>query len=133
MRYYGVYVDGTNDFFTYCDMKDEFNIGERVAVPFRGRIKSGLIVYREMSENFEFKVLSITRKLDSHIHLSKAMVKLLLWMKNYYLCSFGQSFGAAVPGNLKVEYSYNYRFIEEIPIKTEEEKKSEIISEKNQK
>ena len=123
MRYYGVYVDGTNDFFTYCDMKDEFNIGERVAVPFRGRIKSGLIVYREMSENFEFKVLSITRKLDSHIHLSEAMVKLLLWMKNYYLCSFGQSFGAAVPGNLKVEYSYNYRFIEGIPIKTEEEKK----------
>ncbi len=122
MRYYGVYVDGTNDFFTYCDSKDEFNIGERVAVPFRGRIKSGLIVYRETCEKFEFKVLSITRKLESQIHLSESMIKLLLWIKNYYLCSFGQTFGAAVPGNLKVEYSYNYRFIEEVPLKTQEEK-----------
>ncbi len=122
MRYYGVYVDGTNDFFTYCDLKDEFNIGERVAVPFRGRIKSGLIVYRETFETFEFKVLPITRKLESQIHLSESMIKLLLWIKNYYLCSFGQTFGAAIPGNLKVEYSYNYRFMERVPLKTFEEK-----------
>lgn len=122
MRYYGIYVDGTNDFFTYCDLNDEFNIGERVAVLFRGRIKSGLIVYRETCETFEFKVLPITRKLENQIHLSESMIKLLLWIKNYYLCSFGQTFGAAVPGNLKVEYSYRYRFIEGVPLKTQEEK-----------
>lgn len=115
MRYYGVYVDGTREFFTYCDQEDEFNIGDRVAVPFRGRIKAGLIVYREASEKFDFKVLSINKRLENQVHLPETMVKLLLWIKNYYLCSFHQAFGAAIPGNLKVEYSYNYRFFKEIP------------------
>jgi primosomal protein N' (replication factor Y) len=121
MRYYGVCVDGTREFFTYCDQNDEFNIGDRVAVPFRGRIKAGLIVYREASESFDFKVLSISKKLENQIHLSEVMIKLLLWIKNYYLCSFHQVFGAAIPGNLKVEYSYNYRFFEGIHLESKEE------------
>ena len=37
MRYFGVYVDDTNDFFTYSDPEYKYRVGDRVMVPFRGR------------------------------------------------------------------------------------------------
>ncbi len=109
MRYFGVYVDDTNDFYTYSDPKDSYSVGDRVMVPFRGRWKSALVVYEESTKEFDFKVLPIGRKMENHISLTESMVKLLRWIQDYYLCPFGQVLGAAIPGNLKVEYVHEYR------------------------
>ena len=109
MRYFGVYVDDTNDFYTYSDPGEKYNIGDRVMVLFRGRWKSALVVYEEGETNFDFKVLPIGKKMENHISLGKNMVSLLRWIQDYYLCSFSQVLGAAIPGNLKVEYISEYR------------------------
>ena len=123
MRYFGVYVDDTNDFFTYSDPNDNFDIGDRVMVLFRGRWKSALVVYEEKNTTFDFKVLPIGKKMDNHISLGKGMVKLLRWIQDYYLCSFPQVLGAAIPGNLKVEYIQEYHLARGfIPTGEEEEK-----------
>jgi len=108
MRYFGVHVDDTNDFFTYSDPGNSYKIGDRVMVPFRGRWKGALVVYEEIKKEFDFKVLPIAKKMENHISLTESMVKLLRWIQDYYLCSFGQVLGAAIPGNLKVEYIHEY-------------------------
>ena len=122
MKYFGVYVDDTNDFFTYSDPHDLYKVGDRVMVPFRGRWKSALLIYEEEKNEFDFKVLPISKKLENHVSLSENMIKLLRWIQDYYLCSFGQVVGAAIPGNLKVEYIKEYHIpVDFIPSNKSEE------------
>ena len=37
MRYYKLFVDGTNSFFTYLDKNEIYHIGDRVLVNFRNK------------------------------------------------------------------------------------------------
>ncbi|MCF2624768.1 primosomal protein N' [Fusobacterium perfoetens] len=109
MRYYKLCVDGTNSFFTYCDENDEYNIGDRVAVSFRGREQGALIAEPDKSSEFEFKVLPIKRKLTGEVSLNETYMKMLLWVRNYYMCKFEQVLKAAIPSDLKVKYEEVYK------------------------
>lgn len=108
MKYYKLFVDGTNSFFTYSDEKEQFNIGDRVAVNFRNRERGALIIQEDKSESFDFKVLGIKRKLENEISLSPKYIELLLWISKYYLCNFSTVLSAALPKELKVKYSEFY-------------------------
>ena len=110
MRYYKIFVDNTSGLFTYSDENLEYEIGNRVKVSFRNRERSGIIICEDKIENINFKVLPILEKLDNEIQLSKNYIKLLIWIKNYYLTSFEQVFTAALPVDLKVKYSTYYYF-----------------------
>ncbi|MFK4784496.1 primosomal protein N' [Fusobacterium sp. MFO224] len=114
MKYFKLYVDGTNDFFTYMDEREEFKIGDRVAVNFRNRERGAIIIKEEVEDNFLFKVLPIKRKLENEISFDKKYIDLLLWIKDYYMCSFQQVFLAALPGNIKIQYHEFYQLSEEI-------------------
>ena len=109
IRYYKLCVDGTNSFFTYCDENDEYNIGDRVAVSFRGREQGALIAEPDKSSEFEFKVLPIKRKLTGEVSLNETYMKMLLWVRNYYMCKFEQVLKAAIPSDLKVKYEEVYK------------------------
>lgn len=109
IRYYKLCVDGTNSFFTYCDENDEYNIGDRVAVSFRGREQGALIAEPDKSSEFEFKVLPIKRKLTGEVSLNETYMKMLLWVRNYYMCKFEQILKAAIPSDLKVKYEEVYK------------------------
>lgn len=109
IRYYKLCVDGTNSFFTYCDENDEYNIGDRVAVSFRGREHGALIAEPDKNSEFEFKVLSIKRKLTGEVSLNETYMKMLLWVRNYYMCKFEQVLKAAIPSDLKVKYEEVYK------------------------
>lgn len=113
MRYYKLCVDNTNSFFTYCDMEDEYKIGDRVAVNFRGKEHGALVIDFDNSEKFEFKVLPIKRKLENEISLDEKYLKLLLWVTNYYMCKFDQILKSAIPSDLKVKYIESYKLTEE--------------------
>lgn len=112
MRFYKLCVDGTNSFFTYCDENDEYKIGDRVAVNFRGKEHGALIVEPENKNEFEFKVLPIKRKLANEISLDETYMKMLLWVRNYYMCKFEQILKAAIPSDLKVKYDEVYKLTE---------------------
>ncbi|MFA6709449.1 MAG: DEAD/DEAH box helicase, partial [Fusobacterium sp.] len=112
MKYYNLYVDGTNDFFTYVDEEENFKIGDRVAVNFRNRERGAIIIKEDASSKFPFKVLPIKRKLENEISFDEKYIELLLWIKDYYLCTFQQVFLAALPGNIKIQYYEFYRLVE---------------------
>ncbi len=112
IRYYKLCVDNTNSFFTYCDENDEYKIGDRVAVNFRNKEHGALIVEPDESSEFEFKVLPIKRKLNNEISLSEIYMKMLLWVRNYYMCKFEQILKAALPADLKVKYDEVYKLTE---------------------
>lgn len=109
MKYYKLFVDGTNSFFTYLDREEIYNIGDRVLVSFRNREKGALIVQEDKTEKFDFKVLEIKRKLENEISLSPKYIELLLWISSYYLCNFSQVISAALPKELKIKYEEFYR------------------------
>ena len=109
MKYYKLFVDGTNSFFTYSDEKEQFNIGDRVAVNFRNRERGALVIEEDKSESFDFNVLGIKRKLENEISLSPKYIELLLWISRYYLCNFSTVLSAALPKELKIKYSEFYR------------------------
>ena len=108
MKYYKLFVDGTNSFFTYSDEKEQFNIGDRVAVNFRNRERGALVIEEDKSESFDFKVLGIKRKLENEISLSPKYIELLLWISRYYLCNFSTVLSAALPKELKIKYNEFY-------------------------
>lgn len=109
IKYYKLCVDGTNDsFFTYCDENDEFFIGDRVAVNFRNKEHGAIIIEEDPQKDYEFRVLPIKRKLEGEVSLSKNYIKLLLWVKNYYLCKFENVLKAALPADLKIKYEEIY-------------------------
>ena len=109
MKYYKLFVDGTNSFFTYSDEKEQFSIGDRVAVNFRNRERGALVIEEDKSESFDFKILGIKRKLENEISLSPKYIELLLWISRYYLCNFSTVLSAALPKELKIKYSEFYR------------------------
>lgn len=108
MKYYKLFVDGTNDFFTYLDEEDKFKIGERVLVNFRNREKGAFIISEEEQKEFDFKVLPIKNKIENEISLDEKYIELLLWVKDYYMCNFSQILSACLPGKLKNEYDEFY-------------------------
>lgn len=92
MRYYNLYVEGTNDLFTYMDKNNEFEVGMLVKVNFRDKEKVGLIVEKEEKKEFEFLVKEILKRAPSEIVYDKNYIKLLKWIKKYYLSGFAPVF-----------------------------------------
>ena len=109
MRYYKIFVDNTNGLYTYCDRNDEFEIGQRVVVSFRNRQKTGLIITRDSDEEKEYKVLPIEKKVENSLELSPEYIKLLVWIKKYYLSTYEQVISSAIPGDLSIKYEKIYR------------------------
>ena len=132
MKYYRVYVEGTNSFYTYCDERDEFGIGEMVTVSFRNRKTGGFIVAEEEEQEFKFKVLPILGRTSGNIKLSESFIKLLLWVREYYLAPLNQIFSAAVPKNLKVKFKEIYRLNENFIPADEEENRLLIYLKKKE-
>lgn len=109
MRYYKIFVDNTNGLYTYCDRNDEFEIGQRVVVSFRNRQKTGLIITRDSDEEKEYKVLPIEKKVENSLELSPEYIKLLVWIKKYYLSTYEQVISSAIPSDLSIKYEKIYR------------------------
>ena len=108
MRYYKIYVDNTRELYTYEDREDEFEIGERVIVSFRGKQRTGLIIARDTTEDKNYKVLPIQKRMDNSIKLSENYIKLLVWVKSYYMSNYEQVITAAIPSGLSVKYEKLY-------------------------
>lgn len=109
MRYFSIYIEKTNDFYTYASEDKDIKIGDRVLVSFRNKDKVGLVVKEEADKEYSFKVLKIKRILYEELSFSKEFIELLLWIKDYYMSSFEQVFSTAVPAGVKIKYEDIYR------------------------
>ena len=92
MNYYNLYVEGTNDLFTYSDSENIFYIGDIVIVNFRNREKMAVIVSKPRETTFSFKVLNIKRKMENSFSYDESYMKLMIWIKDYYLATYSSVF-----------------------------------------
>lgn len=95
------------DTFTYAipaEIADDVNVGSRVLVQF-GRKKFYTAIVTRLHdtppENFEVKEL--TKLLDPNPIIRFPQLKLWNWISDYYLCTPGDVYKAAIPAGMKVE------------------------------
>ena len=122
MRYYKIYVDNTRELYTYEDRENKYEKGDRVIVSFRGKQRTGLIIAQDTDEERAYKVLPIQKIVENSIKLSESYIKLLVWIKNYYMSSYEQVITAAIPSGLSIKYESFY-----FPRDIEEFLKTDII------
>lgn len=122
MRYYKIYVDNTRELYTYEDRENKYEIGDRVIVSFKGKQRTGLIIAQDTDEERAYKVLPIQKIVENSIKLSESYIKLLVWIKNYYMSSYEQVITAAIPSGLSIKYESFY-----FPRDIEEFLKTDII------
>ena len=80
------------------------SIGMRVLVPFgRKKIFTGIVTSLHDREPQGYDVKEILSTLDDKPILRHPQLEFWQWIADYYLCSMGEVFKAAVPSGLKVE------------------------------
>jgi len=93
--------------FTYSipmDLVNETEIGKRVIVQFGSRKIYTAIVYSLHSNApKEYKTKNITSVLDEKPIVNKIQLEFWQWIADYYMCSVGEVFKAALPSGLKLE------------------------------
>lgn len=97
-------VGGT---FTYS-LPDHFvgkvGVGSRVIVPFgKRKFYTGIVTGFVHKAPALFTIKDVTHVLDAHSVVKYPQLKFWEWMSEYYLCSIGDVYNAAVPSGLKIE------------------------------
>ena len=81
-------------------LHEKLEPGKRVWVPFRDKQAIGIIV--GLSDESDVRdVKEISSVIDEEPIISKEMLNLANWIKDTYLCSWGEAASAMVPGVLK--------------------------------
>ena len=127
--------------FTYSvpdDLASQVARGSRVIVPF-GRKK----IYTAIVENVHFcrpegyEVKDIYEVLDSEPILLPVQFKFWEWISEYYLCTKGEVYKAAVPSGLKLEsetlIELNPDFVADAPLPEREQKILDLLSDGKEK
>ncbi|MBN1250733.1 MAG: primosomal protein N' [Bacteroidales bacterium] len=109
-----------NQLFTYrvpVEMIDDCEEGKRAVVQFGPKkIYSGIIKKIHNSKPENYKVKSILSILDKNPIINQQQFKLWDWIAEYYMCSVGEVYKAALPAGLRLESNtvihYNEDFFE---------------------
>ena len=93
--------------FTYSIpslMEDEIEVGSRVLVQFgKKNYYTGIVELVHTNKPLNYEVKEIMMVLDAKPIVRYPQLKLWNWLAEYYLCSVGEVYKAAVPSGLKVE------------------------------
>lgn len=93
--------------FTYSippEMSAAVKPGHRVIVPFgRKKFYTGIVESLSPKGPEGYEVKPVTMTLDSYPIIRHPQLKLWNWVAEYYLCTTGEVYKAAVPAGLKVE------------------------------
>lgn len=94
-------------YFTYVippEMLDSVRPGSRVIVPFgRKKYYTAIVVSLHNIKPAEYELKDIYALLDAEPILRHPQLKFWEWLSNYYLCSVGEVYKAAIPSGLKLE------------------------------
>lgn len=123
-------------YFTYSlpeEMAEKMRIGCRVVVSF-GRKKYYTAIVRNIhySAPTEYEVKAVSALLDEYPILLPRQFKLWEWLADYYLCTQGDVYKAALPSGLKLEsetmVEYNPDFESDIRLPEREQKILDLLS-----
>ena len=92
--------------FTYAlppEMAQQTQVGSRVIVPFGNRKFYTAIVVRLHDEKPPYPTKPISELLDANPIILPEQLRLWKWLADYYLCTLGDVFKAALPSGLKLE------------------------------
>ena len=78
-------------------------VGSRVIVPFGARKFYSAVVVRIHGEKPEYAVKDVLELLDERPAVLPAQMKLWRWIADYYLCTLGEVYKAALPSGMKLE------------------------------
>ena len=122
--------------FTYSlpdEWADEVQIGCRVVVPF-GRKKYYTAIVRNVHycAPTEYEVKEVSALLDARPILLPRQFKFWEWLSDYYLCTQGDVYKAALPSGLKLEsetiVEYNPDFESDVCLPEKEQKILDMLS-----
>ena len=123
-------------YFTYSlseEWADEVQMGCRVVVPF-GRKKYYTAIVRNVHycEPADYEVKEVSTLFDAHPILLPEQFKFWEWLADYYLCTQGDVYKAALPSGLKLEsetmVEYNPDFESEVRLPEREQKILDLLS-----
>ena len=92
--------------FTYAlppEMAKETQVGSRVIVPFGNRKFYTAIVVRLHDETPPYPTKPVSELLDTKPIILPEQLRLWKWLADYYFCTLGDVFKAALPSGLKLE------------------------------
>lgn len=95
------------NYFTYripAEMQDKLRLGHRVVVPFgRSKYYTGIVALLHDKQPEGYEVKEINTLLDDEPILVHPQLKFWEWIADYYLCTVGDVYKAALPSGLKLE------------------------------
>lgn len=123
------------DRYTYAiphEMQENIGVGYRVIVPFGPRkIYTAIIIRLHDEEPQGCQVKSILERIDTHPILLPQQLKFWKWIAEYYLCTLGDVYRAALPSGLKLESEskvvLNPDFEAESPLSPREQRIWEVL------
>nr|WP_321454268.1 primosomal protein N' [uncultured Carboxylicivirga sp.] len=124
--------------FTYSipdDLIQLADIGKRVVVSFgKKKSYSGIVYKIHQNEPKEYETKPILSVLDTHPIVNTEQLRFWEWLSDYYQCTLGEIYKAALPSGLKMESEtnviYNAEFVAEKPLSSNEDKILDIVSSK---
>lgn len=94
-------------------MESDIKLGSRVSVEFGKRLTIGFVInINNNLSSSDYKLKKIQKIIDKSPTLDQEILKLLMWVSNYYHAPLGQILGLATPlylrqGKIIEEYSYD--------------------------
>ncbi|MDE6858956.1 MAG: primosomal protein N' [Duncaniella sp.] len=97
-------IQGTFTYKVPFDMEDSVKVGHRVIVPFgRKKFYTGIVAAISPIAPEGYEVKEIAMVIDTKPITRHPQLKFWKWIADYYLCTPGEVFKAAVPAGLKIE------------------------------
>ena len=126
-------------YFTYSlpvSFEKKVQVGCRIIVPFGTKKFYSAVVVRIHNQKPDYATKEVTELLDEHPLLLPSQLKLWKWIAEYYICTEGEVYKAALPNGLKLEsesiVTYSDEFIADGPLPPNEQRVLDILSLKSE-
>ena len=134
MYYYEIYVENNVNIYTYKST-EKYEPGEWCIVNFVNRNKTGLIISETKEENISIDVSKIKYIIGRAPILSipENIMKLVRWIKDYYISDYYNVIRTVYPGTLKLNYSKKAIYVKNLEEKETKTENMHLFEENNEK
>ena len=134
MYYYEIYVENNVNIYTYKST-EKYEPGEWCIVNFVNRNKTGLIISETKEEDISIDVSKIKFIIDRAPILSipENIMKLIKWIKDYYISDYYNVIRTVYPGTLKLNYSKKAIYVKNLEDKEPKTENMYLFEENKEK
>ena len=134
MYYYEIYVENNVNIYTYKST-EKYEPGEWCIVNFVNRNKTGLIISETKEEDISIDVSKIKFIIDRAPILSipENIMKLIRWIKDYYISDYYNVIRTVYPGTLKLNYSKKAIYVKNLEDKEPKTENMYLFEKSNEK